>query len=123
MSILNNFWGMNAPTYTSPEQELFMQQQAMMNQQTMFQNQAGYGRVPTRKEKIEFLRSVFSASDVILVDEFESTILKHICIGGKTIYILPRSVYNLQTPQGTQCVEYFFCNVCRKLYLNKCTLE
>lgn len=119
MSILNNFWDINAPTYTSPEQELFMQQQAR------YQNLSGCGRgrVPTRKDKVEFLRYIFNASDVILVDEFESITLKHICVGGKTIYILPKSVYNLQTNQGILCVEYFLCNVCRRLYLNKCTLE
>ena len=120
MSILNNWWGMNAPTYTSPEQELFLQQQALMNnQQGMYMT----GRMPTRKEKVDFLRATFNASDVVLVDEFEALTLKHICVGGNIIYLLNKSTFNLQTPQGVLCVEYFFCSVCRKLYINKCTLE
>lgn len=84
--------------------------------------QGGY-RTPTRQFKIDTLMNVVRGSEYVLVDGFECNVTRHICKGGSFIYRLQSQLFPFSMPDGSiQQIEYFKCNVCGKVIINKFTL-
>lgn len=117
------YWGMNAPSpygdmqgRPMTEQEYYMQQQMMYGQQRV--------HAPTKKDIVDSLVCYLGgASEVEKVDDFETLQTRHICRGTQTIQVLSKCVTPLQTVNGSANVEYFFCPQCRKLIINKSSIE
>lgn len=83
-----------------------------------------YGKRTTRKDILDFIQMSTNCSDLVLVEDFDSTIARHICLGGKKIQLLPKQVYNLITNEGyTVNINYFFCPMCRKCIVDKNSID
>lgn len=78
---------------------------------------------PTKKELQDFIAFQLNASEVIRVDDFETLNTRHICMGTKKIQILSKQPYIVPSEVGNITVEIVYCPQCRKLLLNKNSLE
>lgn len=83
----------------------------MMNQPRMHK--------PGKQEIINWFREFTQASEMDLVEDAFDTYARHVCLGGESVQLLPKMVYNLQTPEGYISLEYYRCNLCGKVILNK----
>ena len=83
------------------------------------------GIAPTKRSIIDFICLNTQCSSYVLVDEFESLRARHICpaISQKNIWLLEKDTIPVPTTKGMIGVEVFFCPYCRKLYINKSSLE
>lgn len=82
------------------------------------------GRRMTKRDIIEILRYNYGASDVVQVDDFDSERARHVCQGGTQILLLDKTVQPMQVSDfETIQVEVFFCPQCRKLIVNKSSLD
>lgn len=117
--------------YIDPAQQAAMQQQMMG--QGMYP-QAGYGgygdmsgmytgRTVSKKMLLDYIVASLGASEVVQCDEFETRSTRHICLGSNIIQILPVNIFNVPTPNGVVPVEVIWCANCRKLIVNRSTLE
>ena len=77
----------------------------------------------TRKDIMLYLQRESGCMDIQLVDDFESSVARHICRGVKGIKVLQKYVVNVPTSEGYLAVEYFICPSCRRLIVNKSCLE
>lgn len=77
----------------------------------------------TKQDLVNYIVQNLGASDVVKCDEFETPKTRHICPGTKQILILNQDVFNVPTPQGLVPVGVFFCPNCRKLWIDKNTLD
>lgn len=77
----------------------------------------------TKKDILQFILQSTQASEIVQVDDFESSVAKHICSGGNSIQQLQKFTYSLQTESGIVNIEYFFCNRCRKCIVDKNSIE
>lgn len=123
--------------YTDPYNQAMLQQQMAMQQQITGQesqvpNPYGYadgmpgvykGRTVTKKMLLDYIVSDLGATVVVQCDEFETRNTRHICQGSNNIQILPVRVYNVPTPNGLVPVEVIWCENCRKLIVNRSSLE
>lgn len=111
-------------------QEMMYQQQMSMEQQMMAQEQQmmvnsqllDYGQrmaKTKKKDVINYLQQLSNASVIEQLDEFETANARHICQGTKKIQILPKGVVSVPTTEGMVNVEYFLCQGCRLLMINK----
>lgn len=80
-----------------------------------------------RQEIIQNMADNLGACEVKLVEDSLET-ARHVCIGGKKIWLLPirtvpftRGFDEFGNPDILN-IEYFFCESCRKLFINKNTL-
>lgn len=113
------------------QQQMAMQQQQMMNQGYPQGAYGGYGdmsgmytgRAVTKKMLLECIAGSLGASEVVQCDEFETRSTRHICLGSNIIQILPVNIFNVPTPNGVVPVEVIWCANCRKLIVNRSTLE
>ena len=126
----DEYWGMNAPSYYGDmqgrplTQQEYLAQQQMYNQQMYNQQMANQQfRNPTKKEIMDCLIASTGANEVIKVDEFETLQTRHICQGTHCIQVLQKSIFPVQMAGGTLGVEYFFCPNCRKLIVNKSSMD
>lgn len=88
----------------------------------------GYNRIPTKKDIIDMLCMNFGVSELVKVDEFESTNTRHICNGIPEINILPVMTYTITVPTkmgdvGIVSPRYVFCPRCRKMILDRNSIE
>lgn len=83
----------------------------------------GYVKKTTRKDIVENLRCMYNASDVVLVDEFDSMKTRHVCPDGKVIHLLDKIQCPMQFPDGVIMAEVFYCRLCRKLIVNRSSIE
>lgn len=109
------------------QQDMMNAQMQLMNQSqqqmmAMQQNHTPGVRKTTRKDVITYLQNKSCASEIVLVNDFETQRARHICKGGKDIYVLEKGIEQVPTSFGYISVEYFLCPVCKKLILNKQTL-
>lgn len=99
------------------QQQMAQEQQAYINQQLI-----SYGERATKTKKkdvLAYLQYLSNATCIEQVDEFETPNARHICQGTKDIKILPKGVVNVPTTEGNLPVEYFLCQSCRLLLVNK----
>lgn len=112
-------------------QDYYLQQSqqyhAQMLQGAGYSNYSGYpttgGRHITKKDLIDYLRTCYAASDLVQVDEFETQRTRHVCPMGTQIWLLDKICQPVMTASGQIYVELFFCQNCRKLIINKSSLE
>lgn len=85
----------------------------------------GYGgrRAVTKKMLLDTIVSFYGACDVVQVDEFETDYTRHICQGGNKIQILNVIHFNIPTEMGPVVANIFYCPNCRKLIIDKSSLE
>lgn len=84
----------------------------------------GYGTVRvTKQDLINFIVQNLQASEVVKCDEFETAKTRHICPGTKNIVLLNSDVFNVPTPNGIVPVSVIFCPNCRKLWIDRNTLD
>lgn len=99
----------------------------MQNQQALVNSQLLEGNrrmIKTKKSDVlNYLQMVSGASRIEQMDEFETESARHICEGTKTIRILPKGSIPVQTTSGVLNVEYFLCENCRLLLINKQTIQ
>lgn len=77
-------------------------------------------RKPGKREIIEWFKNYVGASELVLVDDMNSNVTRHVCIGGNSVDVLQKLVYNLPFPDGSYVVlEYFQCPKCRKVILDR----
>lgn len=81
---------------------------------------------PTKKSVLDYLSRLYGTTNIVQIESFDSIRTRHICPGMKNILLLDKYVVNVplygEIPTMLP-VEIFFCNNCRKLYVNKQTLE
>lgn len=105
-----------------------MQDQMVLAAQMQYQNQmqtqqAQRMRKTTKKDILEYLQMRSGAREVVQVDEFETQRTRHICQGSKKIVVLEKGTEPVQTSEGFIFAEYFLCNNCKKLIINKQSIE
>lgn len=139
MNYPQNSMGYPQDMYGYPQNQGYMDpnQQAMMEQQMMAQggypqnayggygNTAGMygGRTVTKKMLLDYIVANLGASEWVVCDEFETRSTRHICPGSNKIQIIPVNIFNVPTPNGIVPVEVIWCPICRKLIVNRSTLE
>lgn len=104
----------------------------MYNGSNIFCNQ-GYQQhpryhKPTKKEIRDYIVNQLNPSEVINVDDFETLNTRHICRGSKVVSVLGKQVYSVpmqvfSDEMGYINVEIVFCPTCRKLLINKSSLD
>lgn len=76
-------------------------------------------RRPGKQEIINWFKSYMGASELDLVDESFDQCARHVCMGGNRIELLPKQTYNLEYDGGIIVLEYYRCNLCGKVMLNR----
>lgn len=74
---------------------------------------------PGKQEIINWFRDFMQAQEMDLVDDSYDQYARHVCLGGESVQLLPKMVYNLQVPDGIIPLEYYRCNLCGKVILNR----
>ena len=83
----------------------------------------GSSRGVTRRMLLDTIVSFMGASEVVYSDEFESLYTRHICPGSNQIQLLRHNTFYVNTPSGNIPVEIIFCPNCRKLIVDRNSLE
>lgn len=114
---------MGQDTGMNPE---MMQGQGMMPSQ-MPDSYGQYGnpgsvRV-TKQDLVTYITQNLGASEIVKCDEFETLMTRHICPGTKKVILLKSDTFNVPTPNGLVPVRVIFCQNCRKLWIDKNTLD
>ena len=81
------------------------------------------GISPTRAAIRDYVCMCCNAKDVDIADDFDTVLARHICVGSKNIVLLNRTYVPVPTTKGVLNVELFLCQKCRKVILNKSTME
>lgn len=77
----------------------------------------------TRRDLIDYMKSMFNTNNVVVLDEFETRRTRHICHGFNEISILEMGTSNVTLPDYSSVnINYFFCRRCGKLFLEKNSL-
>lgn len=103
------------------QQQMYMQQQMMNNQ--FYGNYSTGSMSVTRKMLLDYMSSYLGACEVITVDDFGTPNTRHICRGTAKIKVLSKINFNIPTPKGIVCAEIFWCPNCRKLIVNRNSLD
>lgn len=86
-----------------------------------------YGQKLTKRDLINCLVCSLGAdpNNVVMLDEFESPIARHVCSASGNPMILTLNVgkYNVPTDMGCVSVQYVGCPYCRKLMIDKSSLD
>lgn len=82
------------------------------------------GMTITKKMLVDYISESLGALSVVYVDEFEGNVTRHICTGGNQIQVLQSNVFNVPLADGSNVgVEIFWCPNCRKVIINKSSLD
>lgn len=81
------------------------------------------GISPTKQSIKDYVCLMANCSSVDMVDEFDTLKARHICQGSKVISLLSKDFIPVPTTKGMINVEVFFCPMCRKLIINKASME
>lgn len=73
----------------------------------------------SKQEVINWFKDFMRAPEVDLVDDTTEQYARHVCANGKKVFLLPKLVYSLQTPKGMVLIEYYQCQVCGKIIMNR----
>lgn len=81
------------------------------------------GIAPTKQAIRDYVCMFMGANSVELVDDFETLKARHICQGTTMIQLLDRRYVPVPTTKGMINVEVFFCTNCRKLIINRSSMD
>ena len=83
-----------------------------------------YGGISPTKQSIKNYIAMYSnCSDIEMVDSFETLKARHVCPGTNMVILLDKMYIPVPTSRGMVNVETFFCQRCRKLIVNKESME
>lgn len=68
---------------------------------------------------INWFKDFTGAPEIDLVDESYDDFAKHVCLGGTKVYLIPKFAYNLPLERGIITIEYYQCQVCGKVIMNR----
>ena len=75
---------------------------------------------PGKREIINWFQREVGASEMDYVDEASEPLARHVCAKVRRIELLPKRVFNFQFEDGGIIpIEYYQCNICGKLILDK----
>lgn len=80
----------------------------------------------TREDVLQYVSGCLNVprNKFVLLDEFDSTIARHICFNAEKISLLYREYLNVPMPDGTKiAVQYYMCRDCGKVMILKSSLE
>lgn len=77
----------------------------------------------TKRSITDYLILYSGCSDIETVDYFDTVRTRHICNGIKQIVLLDQTIIPVPTNKGVINVGVFFCNRCRKLIVDKSSME
>lgn len=78
----------------------------------------------TKRDILGYIQSFTSASEIKQVDSFDTLRTRHICAGMQGIKLLDKTFIEVPVGDGSNIpVEVFVCPVCRKVIVNKQSLE
>lgn len=83
----------------------------------------GGKRALTRKYLLEYITNFYGASSVVQVNEFETNYARHICQGTTDIKVLQPIPFTIPTENGNVVANIFFCENCRKLIVDRSSIE
>lgn len=72
-----------------------------------------------KRQVIDFFRGSIPHSSLILADDSIEDYAKHVCLSSRRIYVLPRREFPIQTPKGVIVLDYYRCECCGQVILNK----
>lgn len=78
----------------------------------------------TRRDVLNYISNYFMTTDIVVVNEFETLRARHVCPGGRIIWLLEKFV--LPVPVGYETyinVELFRCQCCGKVIVNRNSLD
>ncbi len=73
----------------------------------------------SKQEIINWFKEFMGAPEIDLVDESSDEFARHVCANSTKVYLIPKFQYNLQTPKGVILIEYYQCQVCGKIIMNR----
>lgn len=73
----------------------------------------------SKQEIINWFRDFMRAPEVDLVDDTSEAYSRHVCSKVNKVFLIPKYVYNLQTPKGVVVIEYYQCQLCGKIIMNR----
>ena len=73
----------------------------------------------SKQEIINWFKEFMKAPELVLVEESNDNYARHICLGGNKVHLIPKLYYNFQTTNGRILIEYYQCQVCGKIIMNK----
>lgn len=85
--------------------------------------QENMGIAPTKQAIKDYVCLATGANSVEVIEEFETPRTRHICQGSSVIQLLDKRVIPVLTTKGMINVEVFFCCYCRKLIINRSSME
>lgn len=77
----------------------------------------------TKRDILNYLMMQAGTQDIVQVDDFETPKARHICKGTKEIKVLDMFTIGVPTTEGMLNVRYFLCPMCRRLIIDKQSLE
>lgn len=86
-------------------------------------NRQNMGISPTKQSIKDYVCLSTNCTSVEMVDEFETVRARHICLGTRVIKLLDKIYVPVPTTKGMLNVEVFLCPICRKLIINKSSME
>lgn len=72
-----------------------------------------------KTEVLNALINFLGGPELVLVDDIFPDYTRHICSKGRTIYLLQKRVFWCNTNVGVIPVEYYYCNMCHKVIVNR----
>lgn len=72
-----------------------------------------------KQKIINWFKDYMGNPEVDFVDDAYLSHTRHVCIRGNSIELLPKQVYNLSIEEGVIPIEYYRCNLCGKLIINR----
>ena len=73
----------------------------------------------SKQEIINWFRDCMGAPEIDLVDDTSDTYARHVCANGGKVYLLPKQPFRLERPEGVILIEYYQCQVCGKIIMNR----
>lgn len=73
----------------------------------------------SKLEIINWFKNFTGATELYLIDDSSDMCARHVCLRGNRVLLIPKFHYRLNTPKGVVTLEYYQCNECGKVILNR----
>lgn len=72
-----------------------------------------------KQDIINWFRDSKGAMELDLVDDTSDAFARHVCVGGDKVFLIPKQQSSIATPRGNITIEYYQCEVCGKIIMNR----